>query len=350
LERQSPLCSAQTKRYEMGNITQSPDLSALIELVGFLVRHASVPSDHGNQLNPSTALGQEKLLLSVEAVRCLQLCDIIPKHMQCGGKSGQISKMVAHLCFENKQWTKGACKALLRIFNDYDIGKLAEYFDLLRELLTIRDAYQPLRFEWLVGYQQPLDRKQYGLATILDIIEEPFVYVSPIGQPFRDDPLFEQLWKHRHRQESFTVQCISLLFEMAMECLEFYEYLKAIPGPTYCYARYIDWMRGFLAIEPKAIGTAEKVEIATALAKARSLDTALQERLEKVAGVVQSPLYLIGKTLSEIELPDKQQQLQGVRLTFTLIRTEIYDSHPTGATNMALDSEYLARYFLPASC
>ena len=348
LEKSSPVSAANTKRYEMGSSSQAPELGALIEFVSFLVLRTDLPgAKEGERLVPPTKVGSGSFLLSASALKCIQSDEFVPKHLRFGGKVAQVSKMIAHVCYKNRRSSKQACKIILKAINDFEVSKIPQYFDLLVELLTMEDEYQPLRIEWILGYQQPTVRAEYGLAAVVDIADEVNCYVSPLGVERKDDPLLQQLWSHRNRYEGFVAQCIKVLLQISAKCECLYEYLKAVPPPTYVFVRYTDWIPRFLDTYAKTTAFLTATEIKekeTLIGEIRVLYNAYQARVMKDPTPV-AQLYLVGKTLETHELKDKEISQGGVRLVVTEIVTEVYPSKPMGTHNPALSGDFLIKYY-----
>ena len=338
LEKQSPLYNPNIKHYEMGNQAQSPEFNTLIELVVFLIRHAKYPSKNMEEIQPANSY-----ILSEKALKCIQAEAFITKLLHFGGKIDLISKLLADLCKENKKISKRTCKYLIRVINDFDITKIPLYLDLLGELLMITDSYQILRIEWLLGYQQPKDMIQFGLASIYDIGSDINTYVSPIGLALRDDPLMLQLWRHRKKDEKLTMQCIKLIFNLVSKNEMLYNFIKNIPAPCYLFERYTDWIPGFLSSYEHGgifLTSFEKKERGILAGETKQIFNAYSKRLqdEKLPAPQK---YMIGKSVNSKKLTELQQDIQELTLVCTEIETEIYDSIPTGEQNTGLDSSYL---------
>ncbi len=347
LEKSSPVSAPTTKRYEMGSPTQVPELGALMELVNLLVLRSELPGGkEGERLVPPTKVGTGHHLLSPAALKCIQCDELVPKHLRCSGKVAQVSRMIAHICYRNRRCSKQACKIIVKAINDFEVAKIPQYFDLLVDLLTMADEYQPLRIEWILGYQQPTVRTEYGLAGIIDISDEVNAYVSPLGAERRDDPLLHQLWIHRNRYEGFVSQAIKVLLQIAAKCDRLHNYLEVVPPPCYLYARYTDWIPKFIDTYAKTtafLNASELKEKEALIAEVRALYAAFNERVKK-DGLPVPQLYMVGKTLETRELKDKEVVQNGVKLTVTEIIAEVYPSQPMGDHNSALSGDFLIKY------
>ena len=337
LEKNSPVSQPNIKRYEMGNQAAEPQFAYLMELVTFLIQ----------QITSSENIGKpgEIYKLTPEALKCIQADDLIQKHLKCGGKMDQIGKLILHMCKDNKKYSKKVCKLMLRVINDYEVSKISQHIELLGDLITLTDSFQSYRFEWILGYQQPFSRIDYGLSTAFNIGDDINAYMSPLGIELRDDPLFQQLWRHRNRNEQFTVQCIKVILKLATVCSAFYKFMINTPSPTYMFGNYFEWIPKFIAkfSKPSTSGSlSDQKDKEVLLAETTTLVNGLQKKI-KEENAPYPQLYMIGKTLKTREIKEREIECHGVKLVFTEIETEIYPSNPTGDDNTAVDGNYLTR-------
>ena len=349
LEKQSPLFTPSIKRYDMGSQGFPPEFGPLIELIGFLISKTKKLTQNENKEQESLTLPkpEEKFYdiksysLSADALKCIQCDAFIVKLLLFGGKIDFLSKLLASMCFDNKKLTKRMCKHLIKVINEFDICKIGKYLSFLGELLIIPDKFQELRLEWILGYQQPKDQPQYGLAGQYDIGYDVNVYITPIGLELRDDPLLMQLWRYRKRDETLTAQFLKLLLQMMEKNEKLYTYIKNIPAPSYLFARYTDWIPSFIFSYEHGgmfLTTLEKKERETLSAEVKKLFEAYSKRLaEENCKIPQK--YMVGKTLSVNE--KIIQENKGLSILITEYETEIYDSTPMGDQNTALESSYL---------
>lgn len=337
LEKNSPVSQPNIKRYEMGNQAAEPQFASLMELVTFLIQQVTSSENLGKQ--------EDKFKLTPEAIKCIQADDLIQKHIKCGGKMDQIGKLVLHMCRDNKKYSKKVCKLMLRVINDYEVSKISQHFDLMGDLITLSDSFQKYRLEWILGYQQPFSRIDFGLSTSFNIGDDVNSYMSPLGIELRDDPLFQQLWRHRNRNDHFTVQCIKVILKLATVCSAFYQFMKNTPAPSYIYGNYFEWIPKFICnySRPNVGGlTVDQKEKDALIAETTDLVNGLQKKI-KEENSPYPQLYIIGKTLNTREIKEREKESHGVKLIFTEFETEIYPSNPTGDNNTAVDGDYLTR-------
>ncbi len=339
LEKQSP-AKLQSRRMEMGNSVQSPEFGGLMELVTFLVRHTqSVGAGEARPAAPPTKLPGGDLVLSSAAVQCLQAEGLVPKFVRTGGKLEQVGKLLVHLCYGSRKFSKKTCKLLLQSLGSYEAGVLAQCVEVVRDLLSLEDEFQELRIEWLLGYCQPVDRTQYGLAGVFDGGDDVNCYVSPIGVATRDDPLLQLVWRSRNRVEQFTLQALKAILQVSEKSEQLYGFLKRIPPPNYLCAHYFDWVPGFLdqlAKSDSVVSFYNKTEKDALIAEVRGLVEVFGRR---VLSEDQTPSYIIGKTTNTEELKERERVENGVKLVLTQLETEVYPER-----RILLEKSYLISY------
>lgn len=338
LEKSSPLIALNTKRYEMGNYTQSPEFSPLIETVVFVVSRARLPNQ------PDLKSEGPVLELSEPALKCLQCEDLIPRYIKHSVKSASLSHIISRLSLDNRKFTKQTCKALINGLEGYEIAKLSQYITLMCEQLALKDQYQKLRFALLLGYPQPISKIAFGLADNNDISDDVNSYVSPLEGK---KSLLQGLWDERKRCEKAVAQTLKVLLGLCLEDAQLYVYLKKMPPPTYLLSRYMDWVPLFLEAYFKETGYMSAAEIKEKnqlIEDVKELYAKFQEKVTK-DGIDESELYMVGKVLGERELPEKEILAGNVQLKVTELTVEVYPSKPMDGYNAALSGDYLIKHF-----
>jgi len=347
LEKSSPVSTSSTKRYEMGNPSQSPDFGFLLEIVAFLVTRSDLSATNNNA--KENVIDNKKLIpLSPSALKCIQCEELVPKYIKSGGNFAQISKMVAFTCLNNKKFSKKMCTMTLKGVNDYEVKNIPQYFDLIAELFALEDQYQPLRIEWILGYAQPNHKAEYGLAGQIDIEDEINMYISGIGSEHRDEPLLQLLWNYRKRYELLITQCLKMLFTVACKNDFLYNYLKNVAPPSYIYKRYIDWIPRFLDTYSKTNSFMTSSELKckdSLILEVRDLIKIMETRIDSEK--LQPPqFYMVGKTLATRELKHKEVSTKGAKVTVTELTVEVYENtKPMGEYNLGLSGDYLIKHF-----
>mmetsp|Transcript_42020 Transcript_42020/g.48702 ORF Transcript_42020/g.48702 Transcript_42020/m.48702 type:complete len:291 (-) Transcript_42020:587-1459(-) len=169
-----------------------------------------------------------------------------------------------------------------------------------KPFLYIEDEFQRNRAEWILGYsclsavsasQNVLPK--FGVATINQVSEEVFSYLSPLDLTKNNDALLALLWRYRGKMDFYVVNCLNILLEIIVENDFLSEYMFNTDPPTYEYARFTDWFRPYLLKE---------------LEKARR-SMAYRHSTKKEESVVKCFSYL---ELYESKLRKYERRLQGL--------------------------------------
>ena len=64
--------------------------------------------------------------------------------------------------------------------------------------------------------------------------------------PDDDGSLLHLMWRYQGKMDNYTMTCLEHLAKMLASDEEIMEYFSNLPGATYQYARYTDWIKPFL--------------------------------------------------------------------------------------------------------
>ena len=76
--------------------------------------------------------------------------------------------------------------------------------------------------------------------------DEAYQYRSSLLYDSIDDALLHLLWRYKGRMDAYTVNCLFSLLNLIAVDETIADYFSEIPGPSYCLARYTDWIKGYL--------------------------------------------------------------------------------------------------------
>lgn len=70
---------------------------------------------------------------------------------------------------------------------------------------------------------------------------------SMVGyNPDADSSLLQLLWRYHGNMDKYTVNCLEHLLEIIANDEDIQEFFSKLPGITYLYARYTDWIKPYL--------------------------------------------------------------------------------------------------------
>ena len=76
--------------------------------------------------------------------------------------------------------------------------------------------------------------------------DEAYGFKSALLHDSTDDALLHLLWRYKGRMDTYTVSCLFSLVNLIAADEVVAEYFAELPGPTYCLARYTDWIKPYL--------------------------------------------------------------------------------------------------------
>ena len=60
--------------------------------------------------------------------------------------------------------------------------------------------------------------------------------------PDNNNSLLHLLWRYQGRMENYTLNCLECLADIITRCETVMDFFSKLPGVTYMYARYTDWI------------------------------------------------------------------------------------------------------------
>lgn len=107
-----------------------------------------------------------------------------------GYESEEFAKFVAHVCYQNKEFSKKMAKHILKGTNKSTAEEIGPFLELMKQYLTIDDDYFQQRMEWIFGvadqvvksnsYQMYNQQPKAGVAFADSISTQICRYFSPI--------------------------------------------------------------------------------------------------------------------------------------------------------------------------
>lgn len=347
LEKHSPLSLIKGKRNELGGMGQFPDFTTLMEIVAFLVVHSDMPISPTETVTPPTKQGTLAITLPELSMKCLSCKELLPKYFRSSNKVQAVTAMLVHLSYRSSKFTRQICEQILKGINSYDATRVLQYIDAITLLLLLEDNLSLVRTELILGFSQPNPKSSYGLSGISDIEDDVNIYISPVSTEERNKPLLQLLWEDKRRFENVITQLLKMLFAVCEGSARVYRHVRDSAPPSYMYARYTDWVEGFL----EDYGKMTSFMSAEQLKEKEKLVESVKELWKRFDGRVKEDgvkavqLYMIGKTISTKELDEKEIEVDKVKFSVTEVVAEIYESEPMVNYNSALPGKYLINHF-----
>ncbi len=186
------------------------------------------------------------------------------------GSSAQGSKQfgacLAQMCKDDAKLSRKICKILLKSIGLSNYESVKNYLSALKPFLRLQDSLKAQKLEWILGLHQVLALKnyretlcKYGLEHADRINEDTYTYVT-FCNGLHQDSLLKQLVNCRGKLENFAINCLKDLLSLMAKDEDIARFVYNSQGPTYQFARYSDWFRGYLLYHKEEI---EKSNIPT---------------------------------------------------------------------------------------
>ena len=220
-------------------------------------------------------------------------------------------------------------------------------------LLSIEDSLQQQRFEQVLGFPQLIYNRydNYGLYEGLE--EQYITYESSLPWPDESISILNYIYQNKKKWEVLCSVCLRKVLDMMDNNYNAMNYIAALPGPSYIYNSYLDWVKPCLVdiIEEakKANFTKysqEKVDKGNEIFKIYdSLEKKLAGRhrlLETYKGEIISfisdyePL-IVSKTVKEVKLSEEvlyKKRDDIISLSIIDCKVYVMDSNPNTFTNL----------------
>lgn len=256
----------------------------------------------------------------------------------------------------------------------------------VKKFLMIDDSLKQQRLEWVLGTPQLVNKRQYrtgvydlGAELVERINDDAYHYVTGLtasGSTKSEDALLSGLLKGRGRLDTFCCRALKDLLSLCLKDRQICEYVYKCAPPSYQYARYSDWFRGYLEhqqheMESTNMSTYSYYQpriqaIKKAFVHLEKFEAICQEMLEaELAAMASVPLeelaeikkvwrgcdhdevikhwpprHIIGKQLVE-EQTVAQFEDNTVRVRLIELNCEYMLSNPTGLFNLSLPEKLL---------
>lgn len=266
-----------------------------------------------------------------------------------------ITGVVEKVAYENEALSKDLAFIILKGVNRVAYDDVDPYLFLMITLLSINDSLQQQRIEQVLGYPQLYFNRydNYGLFEGLD--EQYYSYESTLPWPDENISILNYIYQNKKKWEILCSVCLERTLKLADQNDNVLNYIASIPGPSYIFNSYLDWIRPFVndfIEEAKRMNypkySQEKIEKGNEILKHYdSIEKKLASRhkiIESSKGTVISfttdyePL-IIGKTVRETK--QSEEILFKKRddvISLSVIESVVYlmESKPNTFTNLAM--------------
>lgn len=330
LADKSPLMKQGEKRKSLGSKNWLPQFTPLIEALTVMISAAD------------TTTRPSELKLSETARYILYDARFYSKTLKenHGGKA--LGQSISHLCYEDIEFSRMISQVILKGLNEIDYEDVKSFYEVLEEFLTVPDSLTRQRIEWMLGFPMLLKIRtsenpllQFGAASIHAIDEEVYTYLTTLHFKHQTDSILSLIWRHSKLWEYFCLMNLRHLLSLCLKTPVLLSYITSLPGPTYQFARYTDWVAHFIETYRRGwvystSSSAEDVE-----EEAQKLLTCFRAE----TGLLKSSGYVIGSTLSENVVFEDSRE--GITLRVYEYTVRYAPSLPNGNSNASLPHKLL---------
>jgi hypothetical protein len=330
LAEKSPLARPGEKRKSLGSKNWLPTFTPLIEAVTVMISAAET----------NFRTGDFKLSEAAKTVLYDPQFYVKTLKENHGGKA--LGQSIAHLCFEDLEFSRLISQVILQGLNEIDYEDVRSFFDVLEEFLTVSDSFTRQRIEWMLGFPMLIKLRQvdcpfphFGAASIKAIDEEVYSYSTTLHFKDQTDSILSLIWRHSKLWEYFCLANLRHLLRLCLKSPVLLSYITSLPGPTYQFARYVDWVAYF-------IENYRRGWVYSASSAAEDIEDEAQKLLTKFKAAtsdMKSEAYVIGTTVNEQVV--YEQTVDGITVRVFECTVKYAASSSNGVTNAALPNKPL---------
>ena len=252
LAERSPIRPSEEKRMSMGNSWTRPIFDSLMQTIWYLSRHTDARLNLEDEI-PTTSISDRMFQPGEKEKMIIWWKQFAWKAIKETFEADNVGRLIAHWSYKNRENSEIFARVFLKGINETEYEEVVPFFKSLHHFLSIKDEFQGLRFEWLLGIPMivdgsmvkasPPDKPKLGVFAIQSMSDEIFYYPSTLEHlDSVNDSILNIIWRWKNRFENYTLFWIHELFCFGDEVLK---YVCNMPSPTYQYARYSDWIEQF---------------------------------------------------------------------------------------------------------
>lgn len=237
LMKDSPLYKKGDNRAEFGSKTVPPKFAPLLSCLANLVRHCYTDTFSETDLeqgNMPNGIIMPVFKPSERDLECLYNRSFYKKAIKETFNNPAISKILAHLMWNNIEFSKKRVFMVLEVVNDgLSLTDARSAFELLFNIMGVEDRFTQIRMEWIFGIPQivvktdntpilPVRSAKYG--------DKIYKYISPLLYGTYNDSLIERLITKYQASSDFIV-ILNFFFSIIYYKPHIFTYFDSLPHP-----------------------------------------------------------------------------------------------------------------------
>ncbi|CDW89068.1 ubiquitin carboxyl-terminal hydrolase family protein [Stylonychia lemnae] len=370
LGNRSPMVKRGSQKKSLAG--EEPYFEPIVQLICLLTRYCMTRQMIDNEMFwndldnpvPSTLIGYElskrgdqtTFELSTQTIYYLDQSIFTDYIQYMGFDTETVGMFLAHLSYKNLPATRSICESQLKGIAKNDFDRVKNYLDAVTKIVLVKDEHQSTKLEWIFGIAQPISyeiimsdedklnepKTRLGVKVLFSQNDEVFTYKSYLATQENIDSLLHLLWRYKGRMDSYTVSCLLSLLNIIASDDFVAEYFSNIPGPTYQYARYTDWIKPYLNEQlvdaRKGYAGSFSAQKEESAVSALSLYEKYEKYLEKKDGKSHNlDLQVVPETINNSPLKSNQNFIESNEAQNTVDSVEIVEENVRNLINSIVD-------------
>lgn len=173
--------------------------------------------------------------MTIKEIDCITSKNFYLKALKGAYNSFATGKILAHLMFNNLDFTKKSLYIVCEIFNEsLMLSEIKHNFEVFYEILSVIDSYTKLRIEWIMGIPQIQIKCSTGSSpTIIKHVgkysEKMIQFPSPLLSSSNHDSVIDQVIRLSSHTDLLGI--IYYLYKLVLKLPIVFNYFDNCPSP-----------------------------------------------------------------------------------------------------------------------
>ena len=131
-------------------------------------------------------------------------------------EADNVGRLIAHWSYKNRENSEIFARVFLKGINETKYEEVAPFLKSLHHFLSIKDEFQSIRFEWLLGIPMmvggsmvkasPPNKPKLWIYAIQSMSDEILYYLNtPDNHDFINESILNLIWRWKKRFENYTL-------------------------------------------------------------------------------------------------------------------------------------------------
>ena len=199
----------------MGNSWTRPMFDSLMQTIWYLSRHTDTRVNLEGEI-PTTFISDRIFQPGEKEKTVIWWKQFALKAIKETSGADNLGRLIAHWGYKNRENSKIFARVFLKDINETEYEEVAPFLKSLHHFLSIKDEFQSLRFELLLGIPMmvdgsmvkasPPDKPKLGIYAIQSMSDEIFYYPSTLEHlDSVNESILNLIWRWKKRFENYTL-------------------------------------------------------------------------------------------------------------------------------------------------